>query len=149
MKSRLFPPGCVALVVNSQLLTPHALAACAQACKPVPLRRRAACCSTPAGCVCACRRTLLRRRAAGCPHSLLRSWLRSCQTKKSIDFIWYVRTWDWYELQVQFMEPERYTDAHLDRSYGTDEHVLQIIEQHLQKLAGRRLDSGDALHIRV
>ena len=53
------------------------------------------------------------------------------------------------ELQVQFMEPERYTDAHLDRSFGTDERVLQSIEQHLQKLAGRCLDSGDALHIRV
>src|SRR3954470_9397878 len=97
MKSRLFPPGRVALVVNSSLFTPPALAACAQACKPVPLRRRAACCSTLAGCVCACRRTLLRRRAAGCPNSLLRSLLRSCHAKKSIDFIWHVITWDWYE----------------------------------------------------
>src|SRR4051794_33468131 len=78
-------PGRVALVVNSLLFTPRALAACAQACKPVPLRRRAACRSTLAGCVCACRRALLRSR------------LRSCQTKKSIDFIWHVITWDWYK----------------------------------------------------
>jgi hypothetical protein len=52
-------------------------------------------------------------------------------------------------LQVQFIEPERYTDAHLDRSYGTDERVLQIIERHLQGLAGRCLGPGDALQIRV
>ena len=97
MKSRLFSPGRVALVVNSLLFTPPALAACAQACKPVPLRRRAACCSTLAGCVFACRRALLRRRADCCPNSLLRSRLRPCQTKKSIDFIWHVITWDWYE----------------------------------------------------
>jgi len=46
MKSRLFPPGRVALVVNSLLFTPPA----------------------------------------------------SCQAKKSIDFIWHVMTWDWYEI---------------------------------------------------
>src|SRR6478609_2013307 len=74
MKSRLFPPGRVALVVNSLLFTPPALAA----------------------------RTLLRRRAAGCPNSLLRSRLRPCQTKKPIDFIWHVVTWDWYKPSATF-----------------------------------------------
>ena len=70
MKSRLFPSGRVALVVNSLLFTPPALAGCAPACKPAPLRRRAACRS--------------------------HSRLRSCQTKKSIDFICHVMTRDWY-----------------------------------------------------
>lgn len=53
------------------------------------------------------------------------------------------------ELQVEFVEPERYADAHLDRSHGMDERVLGTVEQHLQRLAARCLQSGDAMHIRV
>jgi hypothetical protein len=52
-------------------------------------------------------------------------------------------------LQVQFLEPERYTDARLDNYYGTDEHVLRIVEQHLQGLASRCLSASEALHIQV
>ena len=53
------------------------------------------------------------------------------------------------DLHSPNVEPERYADARLNGSYGTDERVLQIIEQHLQRLAGRCLGLGDALHIRV
>ena len=53
------------------------------------------------------------------------------------------------EFQVQFVEPERYTDAHLNRYDGPDERVLRIVEQHLQRLASRCVDASDALHIQV
>jgi hypothetical protein len=53
------------------------------------------------------------------------------------------------EVQVRFVEPERFTDAHLDTHYGTDIRVLQIIEQHLQGLASRCLGSDQKLEIQV
>jgi hypothetical protein len=52
-------------------------------------------------------------------------------------------------LQVEFIAPERYADAHLDHFQGTDQRVLQILEQHLQQWASRCLPSTDALHIRI
>lgn len=53
------------------------------------------------------------------------------------------------ELQVRFIEPERFTDARLDPSYGSSPRLLHIIEQHLQGLADRCLGPSQALEIRV
>jgi hypothetical protein len=52
-------------------------------------------------------------------------------------------------LQVEFIAPERYTDAHLGHFQGTDQRVLQILEQHLQQWASRCLPSTAELHIRI
>jgi hypothetical protein len=52
-------------------------------------------------------------------------------------------------LQLEFVEPDRYTDAHLDNFGGTDQRVLRVLEQHLQEWASRCLQPADALHIRV
>jgi hypothetical protein len=52
-------------------------------------------------------------------------------------------------LQVDFIEPERYADAHLDDFDGPDQRVLRILEQHLQEWAGRCLRPADALQIRI
>lgn len=52
-------------------------------------------------------------------------------------------------LQVEFIEPERYADAHLDHFGGVDQRVLRILEQHLQEWAGRCLQPADTLQIRV
>lgn len=52
-------------------------------------------------------------------------------------------------LQVEFIAPERYTDAHPDHVQGADQRVLQILEQHLQAWASRCLPSTAELHIRI
>lgn len=52
-------------------------------------------------------------------------------------------------LQVEFIAPERYTDAHLDHVHGTDQRGLQILEQHLQQWASRCLPSTAELHVRI
>jgi hypothetical protein len=52
-------------------------------------------------------------------------------------------------LQVEFVAPERYADAHLDHFQGTDPRVLQILEQHLQGWASRCLASTAELQIQV
>lgn len=52
-------------------------------------------------------------------------------------------------LRVEFIAPERYTDAHPDHFQGTDQRVLQILEQHLQAWASRCLPSTAELPIRI
>jgi len=52
-------------------------------------------------------------------------------------------------LRVEFIAPERYTDAHLDHFQGIDQRVLQILEQHLQGWASRCLPASAELHIRI
>jgi hypothetical protein len=52
-------------------------------------------------------------------------------------------------LQVEFIAPERYADAHLGHFRGTDQRVLQVLEQHLQQWASRCLPSTAELHIRI
>jgi hypothetical protein len=53
------------------------------------------------------------------------------------------------EVQVQSIEPERFTGVRLDACDGSSSCVLRIIEQHLQGLANRCLDLGQALEIQV
>jgi hypothetical protein len=52
-------------------------------------------------------------------------------------------------LQVDFIAPERYADAHLDGFGGTDRRVLGILEQHLQGWASRCLQPGDDLQVQI
>lgn len=52
-------------------------------------------------------------------------------------------------LRVEFIAPERYTDAHLHHFQGNDQRVLEILEQHLQAWASRCLPATAELHIRI
>ena len=52
--------------------------------------------------------------------------------------------------RIEFVEPERFTDAHLDSySHGVDQRVLRSLKQHLQSLAKRCLHGNQALDIQV
>jgi hypothetical protein len=53
------------------------------------------------------------------------------------------------DVSVTFIEPQRYTDGDYSRRSGDGAEVRREVEQHLRRLAERRLPSGDALRIEV
>lgn len=54
------------------------------------------------------------------------------------------------ETTVSFIEPERFTDARLNRpAGGADAIVLATVERHLQQLGGRCLPAGQSLELRI
>ncbi len=54
-------------------------------------------------------------------------------------------------IEVSFTQPDKYSDAHLNRDYGrgADDFVLKDLKAHIEKLAKRYLQPGQTLKMEI
>ncbi len=50
---------------------------------------------------------------------------------------------------VTFTDPDNFTDARSTFGMGTDQYYLDVLSEHIQKYAGRRLAAGQKLEVTI